>query len=308
MDPIAAFAAAGIAMVVIYKTAKGRSRPAKAAGRGSRRTGGASGKLSKRSWLVQAYNSSGAPEVKSSDLSGASAEITGRAAGAVGRSTRQRWSILKSAAERSHDRRQKRWQQAGGIAPAGFRRVPKPKAKTVKPTTVTSPARPSGTAPVKPKTAAKQSTGPAPPATRHLSPVPAPTATPGATVTATTDALATATAPEAPPDWTLMIDRVASFVPEDDAALIAFMHGEAAAVVRYAEALEQARENCTNDVGLDPSAVEGFVTYSEHMSEASARMAEAYQTFVAVYGEVQALVANGVVLPNDGRWFTGNTA
>jgi hypothetical protein len=127
-------------------------------------------------------------------------------------------------------------------------------------------------------------------------------------VTATTDTPATAAAPEAPPDWTLMIDRVTSFVPEDDAALIAFMQGEAAAVVRYAEALEQARENCTNDVGLDPAAVEGFVTYSEHMSEASERMAEAYQTFVAIYGEVQALADSGVVLPHNGRWFTGNTA
>ena len=111
-----------------------------------------------------------------------------------------------------------------------------------------------------------------------------------------------------PPDWGLLADRVANFAPEDDAALLAFMRGEVAGVVGYASAMEETRDNCVNDVGLDPSAVAGFTTYSEHMSDASARMAEAYKEFVAIYGEVMQLAANGITMPHRGRFFTGNTA
>jgi len=293
-------AAAGITIAVIYKTAKGANRPTKTAGRGPKRTTGTHGNIPKRSWFVQAYNSSGAPAVKSGDLRGATAELTGRAAGAVGRKTRRRWTIVKAAAERSHEQRRKRWQEPGaGPAPLGIRRLPKPEVKTVEPTAVTSPAKPAQPA----------APGPEPPKTRHLKAVPDPTPKPsGAAVTATPEAPTTLASPEAPPDWALLTDRITNFMPEDDAALIAFMHGEAAAVVRYAEALEHARETCTNDVGLDPSAVAGFTTYSEHMSDAAARMAEAYQTFVAVYGEVQQLAANGVVMPHNGRWFSGSAS
>ena len=108
--------------------------------------------------------------------------------------------------------------------------------------------------------------------------------------------------------WTLLLTGVAAFSPEDDADLVRFMAQEAAGVVAYAEALEQARENCTNEVGLDPTAVQGLTTYSEHMSEAALRMAEAHRQFMAVYGEVLELAASGVVLPHNGRWFTGNTS
>lgn len=124
-------------------------------------------------------------------------------------------------------------------------------------------------------------------------------------MTATDTMPTTQAAPQLPPDWALMVDRIRNLHPEDDTALLAFMRGEALAVVAYAEALEQARDNCVNDIGLDPSAVAGFTTYSEHVSEAAQRMSEAYQTFVAVYGEVQQLAANGITMPHNGRWFTG---
>ncbi|OPG10576.1 hypothetical protein [Microbispora sp. GKU 823] len=53
----------------------------------------------------------------------------------------------------------------------------------------------------------------------------------------------------APPlDWAVLINRVANFVPEDDTALVAFMAGETAGVLGYAEALVQTRENCVNEV------------------------------------------------------------
>lgn len=109
-----------------------------------------------------------------------------------------------------------------------------------------------------------------------------------------------------PSDWAVMIDRVSNFQPEGDIALVEFMRGEAAAVIAYAEGLVQTRENCTNDVGLDPSAVAGFTIYSEHMSEASDRMAEALQQFMTVYGEILELTANGVQMPFNGRWFGGD--
>ncbi len=122
-------------------------------------------------------------------------------------------------------------------------------------------------------------------------------------------ATGTLTAGLAPPlDWAVSVDRVAGFQPEDDAALVAFMAGETAGMLAYAEAMVQARENCVNDVGLDPSAVEGLTTYSDHVSEAADRMAEAHRQFLAVYGEVLALAANGVVMPHNGRWFTGASA
>jgi hypothetical protein len=127
------------------------------------------------------------------------------------------------------------------------------------------------------------------------------------TVTADTGTEAAAGTIAPPLDWNVMISRVASFQPEDDAALIAFMAGEAAAVIAYAAALEQARENCVNDIGLDPSAVSGITTYSEYMSEAAERLAEAHKQFMTVYGEVLALAANGITMPHNGRWFTGAT-
>ncbi|MET9339304.1 hypothetical protein [Nonomuraea sp. NPDC003804] len=112
----------------------------------------------------------------------------------------------------------------------------------------------------------------------------------------------------APEDWRVLADRVANFAPEDDTALITFMQGETAGVLAYADALEQARENCVNDVGLDPAAVQGLTTSSEHVSEVSERLAEALKEFLTVYSEVLELRANGVTLPFDGRWFTGETA
>ncbi|WP_431897968.1 hypothetical protein [Nonomuraea sp. bgisy101] len=112
----------------------------------------------------------------------------------------------------------------------------------------------------------------------------------------------------APEDWRVLADRVANFTPEDDTALVAFMRGETAGVVAYADALEQARENCVNDVGLDPSAVQGLTTSSEHVSEVSERLAEALKEFLTVYSEVLELRSNGVTLPFDGRWFTGESA
>ncbi|MFI6595029.1 hypothetical protein ACIBHX_02205 [Nonomuraea sp. NPDC050536] len=294
MDPLIGAAVTGIAVAVTYKLARRHSSPAKSKPRPA-----------KKAWLVHFVGSAGVP-TESTDLKSATAEWSGRAAGKLARGGRKRsqraWTAVKTAAERSRTTRETRWQDQGR-QPLLFKRQPKagkqdskPAAtKPVEPTAVLAP--PQGTP------------GPEPPKERHLKAVPDPKPAPGGAVTTTNDAVSTTlAAPDAPPDWALMIDRVSHFHPEDDAALVAFMHGEAAAMVRYAEALEQARETCTNDVGLDPTAVAGFTDYSEHVSDAAERMSEAWKTFIAVYGEVQRLAADGVTLPYNGRFFTGSTA
>lgn len=294
MDPIiVGAAAAGAATLAIVGVAKRQSK---------RTRSGTTKRLKpteggpKRAWLVTFVNSAGVT-TNNADLSGVTAELAGRATGWAGRRSKakwtRRWTTVHTAAQRSRAAREKRWQDAGR-PPLLVQRKPKQAAAAA-----AKPASPpAATAPPAP--------GPEPPK-RHLKPVPDLPNPSGAAVTATQDQPAPSTKadPEAPPDWTLMADRVRNFAPEDDTALIAFMRGESIGVLAYAAALEQARENCVNDVGLDPNAVAGFTTYSEHVSEAAERMSEAYQTFVAVYGEVQQLAASGVVMPYKGRFFTG---
>lgn len=111
----------------------------------------------------------------------------------------------------------------------------------------------------------------------------------------------------APADWAALIARITDFQPENDVELIDFMKGEGAGIVAYAEGLESARENCVNDIGLDPSSVAGITAYSEAASEASERMTAALERFRTVYGQVLELVGEGVVLPHNGRWMTGGT-
>jgi hypothetical protein len=304
MDPVGGLVAAGAAVALVYAIRHDRGRPARktktgmAGTPGGSRTRGRTGKVPQRSWLVKAYNSSGAPKVGSEDLSGATAELVGRTAGAAGRRAARRWRIVKRAAARSRDRRERQWQEQGR-QPLFVSRRPKPRPE---PEQDGPPPDPRPTPRPKPQP------DPDTPRTRRLRPVPDPRPI-GETMDTTQEAAAatSAGADQIPPDWGLLAERVANFAPEDDAALIAFMRGEVAGVVRYAEAMEQTRDNCVNDVGLDPSAVQGFTTYSEHMSDASARMAEAYKEFMAIYGEVMQLAANGVVMPHRGRFFTGNT-
>lgn len=306
MDPVGGLVAAGAAVALVYAIRHDRGRPARktktgrAGTPGGSRTRGRTGKVPQRSWLVKAYNSSGAPKVGSEDLSGATAELAGRTAGAAGRRAARRWRIIKQAAARSRDRRERQWQEQGRQPLFASRR---PKQQR--------PESAQDGPPPDPRPSPRPTPHPDPdtPRTRRLRPAPDPQPH-GETMDTTQEAAAatSAGADQIPPDWGLLAERVANFAPEDDAALLAFMRGEVAGVVRYAEAMEQTRDNCVNDVGLDPSAVAGFTTYSEHMSDASARMAEAYKEFVAIYGEVMQLAANGVVMPHRGRFFTGNTA
>jgi hypothetical protein len=294
-DPILLGAAAAtVAIVVVYKVRQRNARPARTRGT-SARTRGSSGRIPRRSWLVKAWNSSGAGKIDSDDLHGASAELTGRTLGAAGRRGKRRWTVIKTAAERSRARREKAWETSERPL-VMIRRKPKP----APPQADDKPSQPEASP------SPKSAPGPEPPK-RHLKPVPDLPRPSGDAVTATQDTPAetTVAAPGMPPDWALMIDRVRNFSPEDDAALLAFIRTEAAGFVAYAEALEAARETCVNDIGLDPAAVGGFTVVSEHISEGSERMTAQLALFSAIYGEIQATAANGTLLPYNGRWFSG---
>ncbi|MFI6793707.1 hypothetical protein ACIBG4_40885 [Nonomuraea sp. NPDC050383] len=109
----------------------------------------------------------------------------------------------------------------------------------------------------------------------------------------------------APADWQQLAQRVANFHPESDAELINFMTGEVAGICGYAEAYEQLHEDCLNSLGLDPNSVQGLGEFAEHVMELTRAMTAAHQRFVTTYEEVMKAVANGVVLPYNGRWMTG---
>ncbi|RGA04487.1 hypothetical protein DI270_013420 [Microbispora triticiradicis] len=110
----------------------------------------------------------------------------------------------------------------------------------------------------------------------------------------------------APADWAQISQRIATFEPESDADLLNLMTGEVAGICGYAEAYEELHRHCLEKVGLDPRAVQGLGDFSGHVGELTQRMAEAHRTFLAAYQEVMEAVRNGVVLPYNGRFFTGS--
>ncbi|MEU8364918.1 hypothetical protein AB0C27_53785 [Nonomuraea sp. NPDC048882] len=109
----------------------------------------------------------------------------------------------------------------------------------------------------------------------------------------------------APADWAGLAARIQNFDPESDADLINFMTGEVAGICGYAEAYEALHGGCVDSIGLDPAAVQGLGEFAEHVMELTRAMTAAHRQFVTTYQEVLNAVANGVVLPYNGRWITG---
>ncbi|MGI5155851.1 hypothetical protein [Microbispora sp. CA-102843] len=287
-------------------------------GRAGRGRGPGGGRRPARgSLLVKFYNSTGAPPVKAATASEAAAELAGRQTGRAARALHEwsgrRWT--ERASRRPEQSARDKWRTVGGQARTwakarGEHAGTRWKARLRR--DKTAPAA----APETPKPASRPAPAPSPkpapssaPAPRATAPAPKGTPTMSETSTAEAAAAAESGGVAAPPlDWAVVVSRVANFVPEDDAALVAFMSGETTAVLAYAEALVQCRENCVNEVGLDPTAVSGMTSYSEHMSDAAQRLAEAQAQFMAVYGEVLNLAASGVQMPYRGRFFTGNAS
>ncbi len=281
------------------------------------RSGGRTGRLPRGSRLVRMYNSTGAVPVDADNTGDAAAVLAGRVLGASGRKGKRMWRTWKTASERNWAQRQKRRPQATPVDKwrelrRNIRRRPKPGQQPdpqAKPGPQNRPPDETGPAPRKP--APPQDPPPAAPGPALGRPGPSQHAgDPQMTTPATPN-----TAPQdtgrpvaVPVDWAALISRVADFTPEDDVALIDWMTTEAAGLLAYAEALEQARLNCIQTVGLDPTSVSGIASYSQHMSEAADRATAALLTFKAVYGEVLQLAAEGVTMPYNGRWMTGGTA
>ncbi|GAA1749313.1 hypothetical protein GCM10009734_66470 [Nonomuraea bangladeshensis] len=120
---------------------------------------------------------------------------------------------------------------------------------------------------------------------------------------ATTEA---APAVQAPADWRTLAVRVADFNPDDDADLINFMTQEIAGMAAYASAYESVFQTCTGSLGLDPRSVQALGEFGENFVQITAEMARARARFVAIYEEVMRMVADGTVMPHNGRFFTGN--
>ncbi|MET8987774.1 hypothetical protein ABZW49_20195 [Nonomuraea wenchangensis] len=110
----------------------------------------------------------------------------------------------------------------------------------------------------------------------------------------------------APADWRALAIRVADFNPDDDADLINFMTQEIAGMAAYASAYEAVFQTCTGSLGLDPRSVQALGEFGENFVQITAEMARARARFVAIYEEVMRMVADGTVMPHNGRFFTGN--
>ncbi|MEV0993389.1 hypothetical protein [Nonomuraea sp. NPDC050202] len=114
--------------------------------------------------------------------------------------------------------------------------------------------------------------------------------------------------PAVPPPgpWAASAARVAEFNPESDADLINFMAEEISGMCGYSDAYETLHETCLSSLGLDPRSVAGLNAFGQRIVEVTGEMARAHAQFVAIYHEVMQMVADGTVMPHNGRFFSGD--
>jgi hypothetical protein len=257
----------------------------------------------RKSLFVTAWNASGAQKLETTRLSEAVAELTGRTAGGLGRASKRK-------AKSARDRAEERWTAREPARPM-FWRLRKPEADPaeqadeVKPADAGKPAAeqadapppakpPAGKAADAPHDSKPTDQGDTPVAT-PFRPAPAPLAAAG-TVLNVSGA------------WPAVIANIADLVPESDHHLLTTCKEEISGVLGYASAWAVLHETCINAIGLDPASVQGVAEFAEHLGECSARLAEAHQQFMTVYAEIMQAVANGVVLPYNGRFMTGEAS
>jgi len=109
----------------------------------------------------------------------------------------------------------------------------------------------------------------------------------------------------APAGWKALAAATADFEPGDDGELLDWMASEVAGMSAYSEALIEVYEACVNSVGLDPVAMSAMHDTADAGADAATAMAYARQKFAGHYAEVREFVANGGVMPYDGRWIKG---
>ncbi len=107
------------------------------------------------------------------------------------------------------------------------------------------------------------------------------------------------------PAQAAVVSETSAFEPGDDADLIAHFKREIAFQGAHADAFRSLLDTCLHAIGLDPSSVQGIGEYADVRADSAHDAAGMMHRFLTVYAEVREFVANGGVLPADGRWITG---
>jgi hypothetical protein len=270
----------------------GRGRSATRGRAGKSGTGRAAGR---GSWLLRAWNASGAPKTSETTLGGAAAIATGKAAGAV---TRGGWLVSKKTG------RAGRWFASRTLVPfdkwlakkkaglenaAGMPERPATKECPI-PDEPIGGAAARGTKPA--------SAGTPPPVFVN----PTKKSSKGEPVSGSTisGAVPATLAPH--------LNYINDFEPDSDAELLNFMGAEIAGKAGEAEAYQELFERCVSGRGLDPASMQGVSDYAELLAEVSQAMVNARKRFEAIYDAVIEAANNGTVMPHDGRFFSGESA
>jgi hypothetical protein len=270
-------------------------------GRKSATPGGRSGRSGgarKPSWLLKAWNSTGAPKTSETTLGGAGAVLTGKAAGAV---TRGGWLVSKNTGKAGawfagrtlvpFDK----WlakKRAGIETAAALGANPKSREReNGKTLECPIPDEPIGGV----HGPARATAATLPPVFVHSTKK----SSKGASVSGSTVSGA------APSTLTAHVNYINGFEPESDADLLNMMGAEVAGKAAEAEAYQELFDRCVSGAGLDPQAMQGVSDYAEAIAESAEAMKRAHAQFVAVYGAILEATENGTVLPHDGRFFSG---
>jgi hypothetical protein len=105
--------------------------------------------------------------------------------------------------------------------------------------------------------------------------------------------------------WLPLIAATGQFEPENDAALLAWMAGEAGGMAGYAEGVAAVHEAASAAIGLDPAALQALHDCADAAAAAAEQMAIARRRFTGHFAEVRQFASDGGVLPFNGRWMTG---
>jgi hypothetical protein len=268
---------------------KGRASGTKTgtSGKATGRTGGGRG-----SWLLKAWNASGAPKTSETTLGGAGAVLTGKAAGAGARggrwftanAARGGWWVSKKTGKTGA------WFATRTLIP--FDKWLERK-RTGLETAAGLPERPADATPTKPSPAATP-----PPVFVN----PTRKSSKGASVSGPTvnGSVPSTLAPH--------LNYINDFEPDSDAELLNMMGAEVAGKAAEAEAYMELFDRCVSGRGLDPQAMQGVSDYSEAIAESAEAMKRAHQQFVSIYEAIIDATNNGVVMPHDGRFFSGESA
>lgn len=254
----------------------GRTGGAAGGSRAGRTSGG------RGSWFFKAWNASGAPKTSETSFRGASAVLTGKAAGAAGRGG---WWVSKKTGKAG------RWFAGSALIP--FDKWLERKRAGLE-TAASLPDRPNDTPDSKPEPVRTP-----PPVFVHPK-----NPTKGETPVETSNLDRSAVPPTLAPH----LNHVHDFEPENDADLLNMLSAEVHGMHAYAEATSAMFDHCVTGKGLDPSAMQGVSEYADAFTEAAETIARAHQQFLAVYEAIIEAANNGTQMPYDGRFFSGEAA